>query len=149
VFVRFCGVCLPCQHDAQMDYYGKRLATCSSDRSVKIFDVQASGEPVFVADLKGWVAAMAVCAACVGPCHACCSPRSLPVMACTGYCTLGASADMKALCGRWLGRTQNLGCCWLRARTTGKSSFTGKSSTPGRPFTFTAFMHHQVRGMPR
>ncbi|KAF8224907.1 protein transporter SEC13 [Tricholoma matsutake] len=26
-------------HDAQLDYYGKRLATCSSDRTVKIFDV--------------------------------------------------------------------------------------------------------------
>eukprot|EP00039_Didymoeca_costata_P006965 m.94970 g.94970 ORF g.94970 m.94970 type:complete len:316 (+) comp13471_c0_seq1:102-1049(+) len=27
-------------HDAQMDYHGKRLATCSSDRTVKIFDVE-------------------------------------------------------------------------------------------------------------
>ena len=26
-------------HDAQLDFYGRRLATCSSDRSVKIFDV--------------------------------------------------------------------------------------------------------------
>lgn len=26
-------------HDAQMDYYGKQLATCSSDRTVKIFEV--------------------------------------------------------------------------------------------------------------
>jgi len=26
-------------HDAQLDYYGKRLATCSSDRLVKVFDV--------------------------------------------------------------------------------------------------------------
>ncbi|KAH9807572.1 WD40-repeat-containing domain protein [Melampsora americana] len=26
-------------HDAQMDFYGKRLATCSSDRTIKIFDV--------------------------------------------------------------------------------------------------------------
>ncbi|KAH9974141.1 WD40 repeat-like protein [Lactifluus volemus] len=31
-------------HDAQLDYYGKRLATCSSDRSVKVFDV-VDGEP--------------------------------------------------------------------------------------------------------
>ena len=29
----------PLQHDAQLDYYGKRLATCSSDRTVKVFDV--------------------------------------------------------------------------------------------------------------
>lgn len=27
------------KHDAQLDYYGKRLATCSSDRTIKIFDV--------------------------------------------------------------------------------------------------------------
>ncbi|RIB08599.1 WD40 repeat-like protein [Gigaspora rosea] len=26
-------------HDAQLDYYGKRLATCSSDRSIKIFEI--------------------------------------------------------------------------------------------------------------
>ena len=26
-------------HDAEFDYYGKRLATCSSDRTIKIFDV--------------------------------------------------------------------------------------------------------------
>ena len=26
-------------HDAQMDYYGKRIATCSSDRTIKVFDV--------------------------------------------------------------------------------------------------------------
>jgi protein transport protein SEC13 len=26
-------------HDSQFDYYAKRLATCSSDRTVKIFDV--------------------------------------------------------------------------------------------------------------
>jgi len=26
-------------HDAQLDYYGKRLATCSSDRTIKIIDV--------------------------------------------------------------------------------------------------------------
>lgn len=27
-------------HDAQLDYYSKRLATCSSDRTIKIFDVE-------------------------------------------------------------------------------------------------------------
>lgn len=41
-------------HDAQMDYYGKRLATCSSDRTVKVFDVpSAGGDPRHVADLTG------------------------------------------------------------------------------------------------
>ena len=35
-------------HDAEFDYYGKRLATCSSDRYIKIFEVV--GEQVSV----GW-----------------------------------------------------------------------------------------------
>jgi len=39
-------------HDAQMDYYGTRLATCSSDRSVKVFDVRG-GQQTLVADLRG------------------------------------------------------------------------------------------------
>jgi len=42
------------QHDAQMDYYGTKLATCSSDRSVKIFDIRGD-QQVLVADLKGSV----------------------------------------------------------------------------------------------
>ena len=29
-------------HDAQMDFYGTRLATCSSDRIIKIFDVKVN-----------------------------------------------------------------------------------------------------------
>ncbi|EDV25901.1 uncharacterized protein TRIADDRAFT_24138, partial [Trichoplax adhaerens] len=31
-------------HDAQLDYYGKRLATCSSDRSIRVFDVDQNGQ---------------------------------------------------------------------------------------------------------
>nr|CAI5817837.1 unnamed protein product [Callosobruchus analis] len=27
-------------HDAEVDYYGLRLATCSSDNSVKVFDIK-------------------------------------------------------------------------------------------------------------
>ncbi|CAI9715029.1 protein SEC13 homolog [Octopus vulgaris] len=38
-------------HDAQMDYYGNKLATCSSDKSVKIFDVR-NGSQTLQADLK-------------------------------------------------------------------------------------------------
>ena len=26
-------------HDSQFDYYAKKLATCSSDRTIKIYDV--------------------------------------------------------------------------------------------------------------
>ncbi|KZT03050.1 protein transporter SEC13 [Laetiporus sulphureus 93-53] len=32
-------------HDAQLDYYGKRLATCSSDRTVRVFDVSEGEGP--------------------------------------------------------------------------------------------------------
>lgn len=38
-------------HDAQMDYYGTRLATCSSDRSVKIFEIKGS-EQSLIAHLR-------------------------------------------------------------------------------------------------
>ena len=37
-----------------MDYYGTKLATCSTDRSVKIFDVR-NGQQVLVADLREYV----------------------------------------------------------------------------------------------
>jgi len=40
-------------HDAQMDYYGIKLATCSSDKSVKIFDVKPDGQHSFVTELLG------------------------------------------------------------------------------------------------
>jgi len=39
-------------HDAQMDYYGTKLATCSSDRSIKLFDVR-NGQQTLIADLRG------------------------------------------------------------------------------------------------
>ncbi|KDR17793.1 protein SEC13 homolog [Zootermopsis nevadensis] len=39
-------------HDAEMDYYGLRLATCSSDHSVKIYDIK-NGTQTLTADLKG------------------------------------------------------------------------------------------------
>nr|ABM55656.1 putative SEC13-like protein 1 [Maconellicoccus hirsutus] len=39
-------------HDAEMDYYGLRLATCSSDQSIKIYNLK-NGTQSLVADLKG------------------------------------------------------------------------------------------------
>ncbi|XKL64745.1 hypothetical protein PGB90_004831 [Kerria lacca] len=39
-------------HDAELDYYGLRLATCSSDQSVKIYNLK-NGTQTLVADLKG------------------------------------------------------------------------------------------------
>jgi protein transport protein SEC13 len=31
-------------HDVQLDYYGKRMATCSSDRSIKVFALSSTGD---------------------------------------------------------------------------------------------------------
>jgi len=39
-------------HDAQLDYYGKLLATCSSDSTIKIFDV-GRGKPRHICDITG------------------------------------------------------------------------------------------------
>lgn len=39
-------------HDVQFDYYGRRLATCSSDRTVKIFEVVGDRQTL-LADLQG------------------------------------------------------------------------------------------------
>ncbi|CAN8068550.1 unnamed protein product [Agarophyton chilense] len=40
-------------HDAQLDFYGRRLATCSSDRTIKIFQVQRNGSHRHEATLEG------------------------------------------------------------------------------------------------
>lgn len=39
-------------HDAQLDYYGKRLATCSSDRTIKIWEVVGE-KHTLLANLQG------------------------------------------------------------------------------------------------
>lgn len=39
-------------HDAQLDYYGRRLATCSSDKLIKVFEV-VGDQHAHVADLRG------------------------------------------------------------------------------------------------
>ncbi|KAH8916699.1 WD40 repeat-like protein [Atractiella rhizophila] len=40
-------------HDAQLDYYSTRLATCSSDRTVKIFDILPDGSHKLIDTLRG------------------------------------------------------------------------------------------------
>jgi protein transport protein SEC13 len=40
-------------HDVQLDYYGRRLATCSSDRRVKVFDASSGAQ---LAELSGHTA---------------------------------------------------------------------------------------------
>jgi len=32
------------QHDAQLDYYGRRLATCASDKTVRVFEIDAGNQ---------------------------------------------------------------------------------------------------------
>lgn len=39
-------------HDVQFDYYGRRLATCSSDRTIKVFEL-AGEHRTQIADLRG------------------------------------------------------------------------------------------------
>ena len=42
------------QHDAVLDYYGRRLATYSSDKTIKIFEVEGETHRL-VETLKGYV----------------------------------------------------------------------------------------------
>ncbi|SBT80987.1 protein transport protein SEC13, putative [Plasmodium malariae] len=39
-------------NDCELDYYSKKLATCSNDNTVKIFDVSLSKEPVCIAEIR-------------------------------------------------------------------------------------------------
>jgi len=63
-------------HDAQLDYYGKKLATCSSDKTIKIFEVGETQNNQ-VAEIKGhegpvWQVAWA-------------HPKFGPILASCGY----------------------------------------------------------------
>ena len=40
------------QHDAVLDYYGRKLATCSSDRTIKIFEIEGETQRL-IETLKG------------------------------------------------------------------------------------------------
>ena len=42
------------QHDAQYDYYGKRLATCSSDGYIKVFDVSKREASIKLSSFKAF-----------------------------------------------------------------------------------------------
>jgi len=39
-------------HDVQMNYYGRRMATCSSDKSIKIWDLALDGSTTLTSELK-------------------------------------------------------------------------------------------------
>eukprot|EP00735_Rhodelphis_limneticus_P007494 TRINITY_DN2004_c0_g1::TRINITY_DN2004_c0_g1_i1::g.21929::m.21929 TRINITY_DN2004_c0_g1::TRINITY_DN2004_c0_g1_i1::g.21929 ORF type:complete len:326 (+),score=47.80,sp/P55735/SEC13_HUMAN/58.88/3e-119,WD40/PF00400.27/0.067,WD40/PF00400.27/1.5e-10,WD40/PF00400.27/2.7e-05,WD40/PF00400.27/2.4e-05,WD40/PF00400.27/1.9e-09,WD40/PF00400.27/9.5e-06,TFIIIC_delta/PF12657.2/10,TFIIIC_delta/PF12657.2/3.3,TFIIIC_delta/PF12657.2/24,TFIIIC_delta/PF12657.2/0.07,Apc4_WD40/PF12894.2/4.8e+02,Apc4_WD40/PF12894.2/0.26 T len=40
-------------HDAQPDYYGRRLATCSSDQAIRIFDISDPSQEKLLTELRG------------------------------------------------------------------------------------------------
>lgn len=40
-------------HDTQLDYYGKKLATASSDRTVRVFEILGDNQHNLVEALKG------------------------------------------------------------------------------------------------
>ena len=48
-------------HDCQYDYYGRRVATCSSDRTIKVFDV-AGETQTLLANLTGHDGPVWMCA---------------------------------------------------------------------------------------
>ena len=39
-------------HDVALDYYGRRMATCSSDRKIKIFEIEGETQRL-LETLKG------------------------------------------------------------------------------------------------
>jgi WD40 repeat protein len=41
-------------HDAVLDYYGRRLATCSSDKTIKIFEIDGDQHRL-TETLKGYI----------------------------------------------------------------------------------------------
>eukprot|EP01029_Cantina_marsupialis_P002212 TRINITY_DN12005_c0_g1_i1.p1 TRINITY_DN12005_c0_g1~~TRINITY_DN12005_c0_g1_i1.p1 ORF type:complete len:213 (-),score=41.69 TRINITY_DN12005_c0_g1_i1:97-672(-) len=40
-------------HDAELDFFGEKLATCSSDQTIKVYKVDPSGQNQHIADLTG------------------------------------------------------------------------------------------------
>ena len=46
------GAATAAQHDAQLDYYGRRLATCASDKTVRVFEVEAGNQQRLVETLR-------------------------------------------------------------------------------------------------
>ncbi|KAJ8129066.1 hypothetical protein O1611_g4567 [Lasiodiplodia mahajangana] len=45
-------------HDAVLDYYGRRLATCSTDKTIKIFEIEGESQRL-IETLKGHEGALA------------------------------------------------------------------------------------------
>lgn len=97
------------QHDAVLDYYGRRLATCSSDKTIKIFEVEGE-KHTLVETLRGYVM--------VG--HLARFPL------------VDSSLDTRVLFGASPGHIRNMETFSPRLLMTEKSSSGANSPIPGR-----------------
>ena len=96
----------PTQHDAQLDYYGKRLATASSDRTIRVFDVSGAQQQL-VAELKG-----------------CALGTSVFYLTCFhAQFWLRHAPGTRVPYGKSHGATPSTAACSPRAHTTARSSF--------------------------
>ena len=105
-----------------MDYYGTRLATCSSDRVIKIFEVKSNNQSYPVAELTGYVAVVSFCW------------DRVTEMTDEARCFV---TDMKGQYGKLHGRTLCMKTCWHPALMTTRSSFGKKPITNGPKLTST------------
>jgi hypothetical protein len=99
------------QHDAVLDYYGRRLATCSSDKTIKIFEVEGE-KHTLVETLRGY----ATTRQCV-------------------YSDVDSVLGMKVLYGASRGRTPSTATSSHPRHMTARSSSGANSPTPGKRST--------------
>lgn len=113
-------------HDAAFDYYGKRLATCSSDRSIKVFDVvgeQVRGPRPHLernALLPPCRHRLPGCGPLASHCFMCWKRIIFPKRRSH---TWQISTVTRGLCGRSRGRIPSLAASSRRAALTAASSF--------------------------
>lgn len=124
-------------HDVQLDYYGRRLATASSDRTIKVFDI--AGDQVSITLLHNlqficWALLLlqlqvhlncVIAEALVLYMLIHTGRRGLIVhaAACRRYPTWQIFLGMRAQCGRWLGGIpSSANCLQAHPSTTALSS---------------------------
>ena len=104
-------------HDVQLDYYGKRLATCSSDRTIKLFEIVGEHlQPI--TDLSGHE----------GPVWQV-QPACTLLQALDGYYAVPDVAQAVFMLCRWPGPIQSLVACLPPAPLITRSFFGSSSQT--------------------
>jgi hypothetical protein len=115
------------QHDAVLDYYGRRLATCSSDRTIKIFEVEGETHRL-TETLKGQVSSPSL--------------GDLPSTSLTPNPSNSPIAT-KAPSGQSPGHTPNTATSSPPPGTTAKSSSGAKAQAPnGRKYLISRCTPH-------